>query len=248
MQPKDLLVSIGKTYSFSPDNTAAIFTGFAEILAGMGLSITKSEDLKTGFEKLFNIEYINLPNLNTKSYIIAPNHVSDFDALILGLLHCQIKVMAKKEWVENPQLMQFLSLHYDLVGIDRTSKMSQARALVSFIKYLATPGVHHILTFPQGTISNINNNGVGRIQNGVFTMAARANVPVLPVFIEQPSLETATRIVFGGPMPIPAEGEDCRLAWQESIIALQNSLMPPARRPVLSEKHANNNNPGDKYF
>lgn len=238
-----------QTYSFDSATIAQTLKELVEILTGMGVDITNREQLKHGFDKMFSIEYINMPNLEERSYILAPNHISDFDALLMGLIHTNIKIISKNDWVENQALMSFLSLHYQLIGIDRTSKSSQARALVELIKHLSVPQkVGHGLIFPQGTISNINNNSIERVQSGVFTLSNKSGAPVLPVYIEQPNFHSPTRIVFGQPMPIPEKKQDCREEWKESIIALQNSLLPPARTPALTEKHANNNKPGDPFF
>jgi len=34
-----------------------------------------------------------MPDLDSKDYILASNHVSDFDAVILGLLHGKIRII-----------------------------------------------------------------------------------------------------------------------------------------------------------
>lgn len=238
-----------QTYSFDSTEILQILSELVEILTDMGVDINDKKQLKAGFEKLFHIEYLNMPDLNERSYILAPNHVSDFDALLVGLMHENIKVLSKNDWVDNAKLMQFLSLNYNLVGIDRDSKVSQARALVELIKHVTSPlQANHALIFPQGTISDVNNNSVDRVQSGVFTLSNKAKVPVLPIFIEQPNFNYPTRIVFGKPMEIPEKKQDCRALWRDEIITLQNSLNPPARRPVLTEKHANNNKPGDPFF
>lgn len=238
-----------KTYSFSTESTEQILGELITLLTERGVDLRSTQSLKAGFEGLFNIEYCNLPNFERQSYILAPNHVSDFDALVMGLVNPRIKILSKREWVENQTLLQFLNLHYRVTGVDRTTKVSQARALVELIKYLEGEGeVRHVLMFPQGTISDVNNNSVERVQAGVFSLSAKAGVPVLPVFIEQPNFTRKSRIVFGTPLPIPGKKDDCRALWKDAVLALQNSLTPPARRPVLTEKHAHNNKPGDPFF
>lgn len=239
----------GQTYSFDSAEIVQTLQELVQALTDMGVDIADSAQLQAGFARLFHIEYHNLPNLDAHGYILAPNHISDFDALIMGLLHPHIKIMSKNDWVENPRLMAFLQLHYNLIGIDRDSKVSQARALVEMIKHLrALPGPRHALIFPQGTISDINRNSTERVQSGVFTLSCKAGVPILPVYIEQPNFNHPTRVVFGRPMEIPQLRQDCRAHWQDAVLALQNSLAPPARSPVLTERHANNNKPGDPFF
>ena len=239
-----------QTYSFGSANIAQTLQELMQLMGSMGVDIRDRAQLKAAFDKLFQIEYHGLPDLTSRSYILAPNHISDFDALLMGLTGRNIKILSKSDWVENTELMKFLGLHYSLVGIDRTSKVSQARALVDLTKHLRAeaPPAHHALIFPQGTISDVNKNSVERVQAGVFALSAKSGVPVLPVYIEQPKFNTPTRIVFGQPMEDLDRRQDYRAAWLEAVLTLQNSLQPPARSPVLTEKHANNNKPGDPYF
>lgn len=238
-----------QTYSFDSAQAARYLRELVEILVGRGVDVNDTVGLKAGFEALFHIEYRNLPDLDARGCILASNHVSDFDALILGLLHPAIMIVSKSAWVDSPELMRFLSPHYRLIGLDRDSAAQQARTLVRLIRYLREPGpARHALIFPQGTISDIAKNGVERVQPGVFAMSAKSGVPVLPVYIEQPSFQHPTRVVFGRPMPIPDHRQDCRADWLDAVVSLQNSLSPPARAPILTEKHANNNKPGDRFF
>ncbi len=238
-----------QTYSFASASIGHTVRELVKLLESHGVDVNNRRQIKAGFERLFQIEYRNLPQPGGQSVIIAPNHVSDFDALIMGLTLENIMILSKNDWVQNDDLMQFLSPHYSLVGIDRNNMVSQARALVALTKHLVTPGeAHHALIFPQGTISDVNRNSLERVQSGVFALSHKAGVPVLPVYIEQPKFNTPTRIVFGQPMPIPGRKEDCRAAWLKAVLALQDSLNPPARPPVLTEKHQNNNKPGDAYF
>lgn len=237
-----------KTYSFDSSKTVQYLGELVQILTGMGIDITNKDQLKEGFGRLFHIEYINIPDMDNHSCILAPNHVSDFDALILGLVHDNIKIMAKSDWAENEKLMEFLKFGYDLIGVNRESRVSQARALVGLIKHLNCQEPRHALIFPQGTISDVNKNSVERVQPGIFVLSGKSTTPIVPVFVEQPNFNFPTRIVFGDPMDIPGPKEDCRALWIEKIISLQNSLTPPARMPVLTQKHANNNKPGDLFF
>jgi 1-acyl-sn-glycerol-3-phosphate acyltransferase len=236
------------TYSFDSETIADILTEMSKMLSEIGVDIANKQQLKTGLEQLFHIEYHNMPNLKQCSYILASNHVSDFDALILGLLHPNITILSKNDWVENKKLMPFLSLHYQLIGIDRQSKVSQTRALVELIKCLNEPQVHHTLIFPQGTISDINKNSLERIHTGIFILSRKSKTPILPIYVEQVNFNHPTRIVFGEPMDIMIPKEDCQRQWIEQIITLQNSVTPPARSPVLTEKHAHNNRPEEPYF
>lgn len=238
-----------QTYSFDSAQIGRYLTELMRIFSDMGVDISDRAQLKNGFETLFHITYHHVPDMEERSYILASNHISDFDALLLGLMHPGMKILAKSAWVDDENLYRFLQPHYDLVGVDRESSASQARALVALIKHLRSPlQARHALIFPQGTISDINKNSLERIQSGAFTLSNKSGVPVLPIYIEQPNFHHPTRIVFGDPMEIPDRRQDCRAMWKAAVISLQNTLVPPARSPVLTEKHANNNTPGDPFF
>jgi 1-acyl-sn-glycerol-3-phosphate acyltransferase len=234
--------------SFGGEEAANYLKGFLLKLTDLGIDINNKEEFKKGLFKLFHVELHNMPDLNSKDYILASNHVSDADAIILGLLHDNIKILSKKEWVENKDLMSFISKYYNLTGVDRKSSGDMTKALIDLTKYLnnvASP--KHILLFPQGTISDINNNSVDRISNGIFSLSYLTKKPILPIYLEQPSMTDRTRIIFGNEIVIENK-EDHRIEWIEELKALQERLDPLPRKPILSYKHSNNNKVGDPFF
>ncbi len=234
--------------SFSGEEAPEYLNVILQKLKDFGVDIMNKGELKKGIYKLFNVELYNMPDLDRKDYIIASNHLSDFDAIILGLLHDNIRILSKKEWVENERLMAFVSKYYDLIGVDRKSPGDMTKVLIDLSRYLrnvASP--KHVLIFPQGTISDINYNSVDRISKGIFSLSYLTGKTILPVFLEQPSMTDMTRIVFGNEMIIDNK-EDHRNEWIEELKALQNQLNPLPRNPLLSDKHSNNNKKGDPYF
>jgi 1-acyl-sn-glycerol-3-phosphate acyltransferase len=190
-----------------------------------------------------------MPDLNRGRYIFAPNHVSDVDAPVLGLLHRKMRIVSKNDWTNNEKLKGFLGMHYDLRGLDRASLQSLRDLLTSSVAYFNDNGDdnRHFLVFSQGTISDFNNNSPERISTIAQKISEKTNVPIVIVFAEQVSLSHPTRIVFDEPMLLTKK-DDFRQIWLEREKYLQNSLTPPARRPNLTAKHQNNNKPGDLYF
>ncbi len=234
--------------SFNKEEAENYLEVFLKKLIDLGVDISNKVELKKGVFELFQVELYNMPDLDKEDYIITSNHVSDFDAVILGLLHDNIRILSKKEWVSNEKLMSFVSRHYDLVGVDRNSTGDMTKALMNLTKYLKSDlSTKHILIFPQGTISDINHNSVDRISNGIFGLSYMTRKPLLPVFLEQPSMTEKTRIVFGKEIIIK-DKEDHRSEWIEELKSLQNTLDPLPREPKLSHKHSNNNKIGDEYF
>ncbi|WFR59485.1 lysophospholipid acyltransferase family protein [Anaerocolumna sp. AGMB13025] len=233
---------------FSGEEAANYLDVFLHKLTDSGVDINNKVDFKKAIFKLFNIELYNMPDLDKEDYILASNHVSDFDAVILGLLHDNIKILSKKEWVDNDKLMSFVLNFYDLLGVDRNSSGDMTKALIILSKYLKNiTSPKHVLIFPQGTISDINNNSIDRIYNGIFSLSYLTQTKILPIFLEQPSMTNKTRIVFGRELLINNK-EDHRSEWIEELKMLQKTLDPPPRTPQLSYKHLNNNKIGEPFF
>ena len=245
---EDLIVKNGNTYGFD-DETSVLGLGLLiDIIKDMGFDPLKKEELKKGIICLFNIEILNIPDLKNSRFILAPNHVSDLDALILGLLHPKIKIVSKNAWTDNEKLKKFLDIHYDLYGFDRTSLLSLRRLLKVSVDYFNADNENkHYLVFSQGTISDFNNNSPERISAIAQRISNKTDVPIVNIFLEQVSLYQPTRIVFDEPVKLSAR-DGFQKFWLEREAAMQNALMPAARRPVLSDKHANNNKPGDPFF
>ncbi|MDF2544956.1 MAG: hypothetical protein K0S47_4674, partial [Herbinix sp.] len=85
-------------FSFSGEGAANYLDVFLQKLIELGVDINNKADFKKGVFQLFNVELHNMPDLDCKDYIIASNHLSDFDAIIIGLLHDNIRILSKKEW------------------------------------------------------------------------------------------------------------------------------------------------------
>ena len=235
----------------------SIFRYFGEA----GLNPNSTAEWKEGIFRMFGVEIINLPNLDNGNYILASNHISDFDATILGLLYPNIRILSKMGWAVNEHLMGFLSQHYDVAGIYRDYEINQMdekeqaaarkhnyKITFDTLKYLKnTDAPRHLLIFPQGTISDINKNSKERINLGYAKIAAAAKAKVVDVFIEYPKFGGKTRVVCGAPYTVTDRNFDCRQAWLDSVTALQNQL-DDVRKPILSERHSFNNNPNEPFF
>ena len=226
-----------------------------------GLNPYIREEWKNGIFQLLGIQTINFPDLDKKNYILLSNHISDFDAIILGLLHPKIRIISKIGWAKNKELMDFLKLHYDIVGIYRDSEIEKLdgeekkaakehniKININSYKYLKdTNEAHHLLIFPQGTISDINKNSKERINPSFARIAEATNTSLINIFTEYSSVDGGTRIVFGNPYNITGHNLDYREIWLNDVTALQNQL-ENVRKPVLSEKHSHNNNPDEPFF
>ena len=249
--------------SFSGTEAENLLRNVLRYFEKAGLDPYVTAEWKKGIFKLFGVETINLPDLDGQSYILSSNHISDFDAVILGLLHPNIRIIAKMGWASNKKLMDFLGLHYDIVGIYRdfeiekldgvakeAAKKHNYRVTIEALKYLKDDEEpRHLLIFPQGTISDVNRNSKERVNPGFAKIAFAAKGKVVNIFTEYPDMGGggSTRVVCGEPYEVKERNFDYRQPWLEGVISLQNKL-DNVREPILSDRHLNNNKPGDPFF
>jgi hypothetical protein len=226
-----------------------------------GLDPYITKDWKKGIFKLFGVNIVNMPDLNKENYILLSNHISDFDGIILGLLHPNIKIIAKIGWTNNKELMEFLKLHYNFAGIYRDFEIEKLsgeekkeaqnhniKTNIEAYKYLKETGeARHLLIFPQGTISDVNKNKKERIDPSFARIANSTNTKAVNIFLEYPAIGKNTRISGSIPYNTGDKNLDCRQFWIDEIISIQNKL-ENVRNPILSEKHSQNNHPGEPYF
>ena len=226
-----------------------------------GLDPYITAEWKKGIFKLFGIQTINLPDLNKNNYILVSNHISDFDAIILGLLHPEIRIISKIGWAFNKELMDFLRLHYNIAGIYRDFEIEKLSGVerksaeehnikinMDSYRYLKnTDEARHLLIFPQGTISDINKNSKERVNPAFARIAAGTKTSIINIFTEYPGTGSNTRIISGEPYAVTDRSLDYSRIWLNDVIALQNRL-DNVREPVLSEKHSLNNSPDEPFF
>lgn len=201
---------------------------------------------------LYRVKEYNKPDLSDGAYILCPNHVSDADGPVMWTHNENIRILAKKECFDNKLMAKFLT-SLDVVKIDRDRH--NGVELLEALDYFKDGGKKLFMLFPQGTISDINKNKLSRIKSGAFFIAAKAGVPIIPVFLEQPRPFKRTRVVYGEPMDLSEanadkkvnkeELEKYRIQWQQEIFKLQEMAVKYENRPIrklkLKPKHQNNN-------
>jgi 1-acyl-sn-glycerol-3-phosphate acyltransferase len=114
-----------------------------------------------------------------QAVLICANHASWYDILLAGYtLPATFKFISAAELADLPGVGKQLygGKH---VLIDRTSRKGQLRAFKDAVDWLSK-GVS-IFAFPEGTRSR--DGRLKRFKPGVFSMALRAGVPILPVTI-----------------------------------------------------------------
>ena len=201
---------------------------------------------------LYRVKEYNKPDLSNGSYILCPNHVSDADGPVMWTHNDNIRILAKKECFQNKLMAKFLT-SLDVVKIDRDRH--NGVELLEALDYFKDGEKKLFMLFPQGTISDINKNKLTRVKSGAFFIAAKAGVPIIPVFLEQPRPFKRTRVVYGEPMDLSEANADkkvnkeelvkYRIQWQQEIFKLQEMAVKFENRPIrklkLKPKHQNNN-------
>ncbi len=112
-------------------------------------------------------------------YLFLSNHQGNFDGPILFYAtRRNLRAVVKKELMKIPVLSQVFS-RVDFVPVDRSDPL-RARASIDRAAQLLKGGLS-FFAFPEGTRSRDGN--LGEFKKGVFVMAIKAGVPVVPVTI-----------------------------------------------------------------
>lgn len=110
--------------------------------------------------------------------VFMPNHQSNYDGPALFSILPPVLVLAKKEFFRVPVLGRAMLLR-GFVPVDRRDRDKAIEAVEAAVKRLKAG--HSFLVFPEGTRSRD-----GRVQlfkKGVFVMAIKAGVPIVPISI-----------------------------------------------------------------
>ena len=129
---------------------------------------------------LFRVKLIGAENEpEDGTFLICANHISEADPLILGAcLKHNPRDMAKKELMKVPVIGKLITA-LGAYPIDRGGNdVAAIRKTVDFLK-----NGESVIMFPQGTRCRGVDPAETRFRNGCALIAARAGVPVLPIYI-----------------------------------------------------------------
>jgi 1-acyl-sn-glycerol-3-phosphate acyltransferase len=128
---------------------------------------------------MWDVQISGLENVDPKAtYVIAANHQSHGDILVLGFLDHPYVYMAKAELFRIP-IMGWGMAMAGCIPIRRGEKDSAREAMAGAAQKLRE-GVS-LLIFPEGTRSRDGN--MGPFKDGAFRLAIQTGRPVLPVAI-----------------------------------------------------------------
>ena len=132
--------------------------------------------------KIYNrcsVKWLEKLNPNEK-FIVACNHLSNLDPLIVGCFFPRrLKYFAKEELFHNKIFGACISA-LGAVPVDRVSNSSAASALRGFMKLFQEGS--DVLIFPEGGRSL--DGKLQPLEGGVALIAARTKAPILPAFIK----------------------------------------------------------------
>jgi len=110
--------------------------------------------------------------------IFASNHNSNLDPFLIGIVpRREVYFFAKKELFKNP-FVGWLMREWHAFPADRNR--ADIGALKTAIRYLCSG--HPLVFFPEGTRGGSEKNG--KVFPGVGFLASKADVPVVPVYID----------------------------------------------------------------
>lgn len=149
------------------------------------------------YKLFFGVKFHGAENFPMEGgVLICPNHLSNNDpVLIAGNIFKRLRFMAKKELFSIPVLASVVKF-FGAFPIDRsTSDLGAVRATMSILK-----GGDALVIFPEG---RRNKEFLPeKIKPGAVSIAAKAGVPLMPVYIKgKYRLFGKTELFFGKPIP-----------------------------------------------
>lgn len=145
---------------------------------------------------IYRVEYIGLDNVDFKySNVLAANHTSSIDGILIWAKLDNIAIMAKKELFDNKILGAFLR-KVGAFPISRGEK--DVKSVYHSVNILRDKSHKSLLIFPEGT-RNARQKGI-KAKTGAVYMAITTGVNIVPIYIEErKKIFRKTRIIFGLP-------------------------------------------------
>lgn len=148
---------------------------------------------------LFRVQYYNTENLQKYDrFLICPNHSSIFDPFFIYPVSKNLSIMAKSE-IFKYKLVAKILRHYNVFPVDR--KKVDIKSLLHALNVFKNTDHCELLIFPEGGVIKKEEDIGKRIHNGATFVAAKLNIPIVPVFItRRPKLFSKVKVIFGNPV------------------------------------------------
>ena len=139
----------------------------------------------------------NLKELKGKNYILACNHMSNLDAIMLDIsMKKKYRYLAKKELFKKKLTGSFMR-SLGAVPVDRSQ--ADPKAIKEIFRLISKN--KKIAIFPQGTRAKTVNIEDGSAKEGVAMFSIRTNTPVLPVMLDRKIKPfRRTKLIIGKPI------------------------------------------------
>ena len=141
-------------------------------------------------------KFIGKENIPKGPCIIASNHTSNLDAVLLAVHTWEKKFyLAKKELFKNKLFGSFLK-SVGAIEIDRQA--TDVGAIKNCMRILKKG--KKLVIFPEGTRNHNDDMQLGQVKHGVSMFAIKAKVPIVPMFIaKQPKFWRRNKVIIGQP-------------------------------------------------
>lgn len=150
----------------------------------------------------YRVKYYGLENLEgVDKCLLCPNHSNTFEPV---WVYCKVpntSIMAKAELFKNKLIAKLLR-KYDVFPIQRGKK--DAKSLIHAIKVVKDNDHSKLLIFPEGTRIKKDKER-GKAKYGPAYIAAKAGVPIVPIYItKNAKFFSSPKVVFGKPIEVPS--------------------------------------------
>ncbi len=167
----------------------------------------------------------NLKQLKGKNFILACNHMSNLDGVMLDIkFFKKFRYLAKKELFEKKFNRAFMRA---LGGVPVDRKQADPRAIKEIFRLIGDN--KKIAIFPQGTRAKTTHIEEGSAKEGVAMFAIRTNTPVLPMMFDRKIKPfRRTKLIIGAPIyPDETRKKDKEYLseFANHIIAEMNALL-----------------------
>ena len=168
----------------------------------------------------------NLKELKGKNFIVACNHMTNVDAIMLDIrFFKKFRYLAKKELFEN-KFFGALMRQLGGVGVDRSQ--ADPKAIKEIFRLIGDN--KKIAIFPQGTRAKTVHIEEGSAKEGVAMFAIRTNTPVVPMMYDRKIKPfRRTKLIIGKPIyPDETKKKDKEYLseFANLIISEMNGLLP----------------------
>lgn len=180
--------------------------------------------LKPIFCFLFRIKTTGKENIPDGAAVVCANHTSWLDPVVLAAgvgPRKHFRFMAKQEIFKN-KIFAWLLHKIGVIPVNReNTDLSTIRTCLKVLK-----NGEKLMMFPEGTRISEEKADRENVKVGVGMIAARANAPIVPIYISgNKRLFKKTRIVIGKPMmPITSKGSNNE-NYMETALAVFDEIM-----------------------